>query len=169
MTSPGGVTGAVAPAQFRALMSGFPTGVGIVTAFGRGGRVRGMTCSAICGVSIDPPTLLVCLRNGSPTLDAVLASGAFAVNLLHEWGRAAAELFSSGDVDRFDRLAWQVGASGPHLVEDAHAIADCQVVRDEPVGSHTVLFGQVVTVSEPTGPDRPLLYGRRRYAAWPAG
>ena len=167
MTSGPGLVGAVEAADFRALMSGFPTGVGIVTTFGVAGQVHGMTCSSICSVSVDPPTLLICLRDGSPTLAAMLSSETFAVNLLHEDGKPAAELFASGDPDRFDQLTWRTGISGPHLIDAAHAIADCRLVRHERIGSHIVLFGEVVNVSEPAGSSRPLLYGRRRYATWP--
>jgi flavin reductase (DIM6/NTAB) family NADH-FMN oxidoreductase RutF len=40
-----------------------------------------MTCSSVSCVSLEPPTLLVCLRQGSPTLKATLGAETFAVNL----------------------------------------------------------------------------------------
>src|SRR6266540_7393763 len=63
----------VPAADFQALMASFPSGVAIVTATGSDGKPYGMTCSSLCSVALTPPTLLVCMRNGSPTLDAVLA------------------------------------------------------------------------------------------------
>jgi flavin reductase (DIM6/NTAB) family NADH-FMN oxidoreductase RutF len=51
-----------------------------------------MTCSSVTSVTLLPPTLLVCLRVGSGTLEAVSAHGGFAVNLLHEEARHAAEV-----------------------------------------------------------------------------
>ena len=164
-------TAAMASMDFRSFMAGFPTGVGIVTTTDpAGGRPWGMTCSSLCSVSVDPPTLLVCLRRGSPTLDAVLRRLAFAVNLLHERGRRAAELFASGDPDRFGRVRWSTpsGCGGPHLVDDAHAVADCRVLRHDTIGDHTVVFGEVYQVQQqPVPHSLPLLYGRRQYASWP--
>src|SRR4051794_37918083 len=109
-------------ADFRALMSAFPSGVTIVTAQGSDAQPCGMTCSSMCSVAVSPPTLLICLRDTSPTLDAVLGGAAFTVNLLHDKARLAAELFASGAPDRFDRIPWHRdgAAGGPHLTEHAH-------------------------------------------------
>lgn len=161
--------------RFRELMAAFPTGVGVITAFRADGRPIGMTCSSICSVSLEPPTLLVALRNESPTLAAVVASSVFSLNFLHEGAREVAKLFASGDADRFDQVDWRDDGTcgGPHLVRAAHATADCRAVRHEVVGDHTVVYGEVVATKAGPGdgqPDtnRPLLYGRRRYATWPA-
>jgi flavin reductase (DIM6/NTAB) family NADH-FMN oxidoreductase RutF len=162
----GGAPEAVEPAEFRSLMADFPTGVAVVTAIGAGGRPWGMTCSSVCSVSLHPPTLLICLRQGSVTLAALLDHAAFAVNFLHDRARGVAELFASGAADRFDRVTWAARAAGPGLPEAAHAVADCRVVTTESVGDHIVVFGEVFGVEQTAG-DRPLLYGRRRYAAFP--
>ncbi|CCH30557.1 flavin reductase family protein [Actinosynnema sp. NPDC047251] len=156
-------------AEFRTLMSHFPTGVAIITTTAPDGEPRGMTVSSVCSVTLSPPTLLVCLRNGSPTLEAVLGSGTFAVNFLHGDARPVAELFASGAPDRFDLVPWRqpAGAAGPHLVQDAHAVADCRVSRTEPVGDHTVVFGETFQVVREPG-HLPLLYGLREYQVWQA-
>ena len=163
-------TATVGSPEFRSFMSTFPTGVGIVTTLDSGDdRPWGMTCSSICSVSVGPPILLVCLRQGSPTLAALLLRSTFAVNLLHEQARPVAELFASGDPDRFDRVAWKApaGSGGPHLYCDAHAVAYCRVLRHDSIGDHTVVFGEVYEVGLTEGEVSPLLYGRRRYATWP--
>lgn len=158
------------PVDMRPLMASFPTGVAIVAAVAPDGVPWGMTMTSLCSVTLDPPTLLICLRTGSPTLDAVLDSGAFSVNLLHDRARRTAELFASGAADRFDRVPWTVadGAGGPHLVDAAHTVADCRVVDRSVVGTHTVIFGNVTRLSALRSQE-PLLYGLRRYAAWPEG
>ncbi|MFF4077785.1 flavin reductase family protein [Streptomyces sp. NPDC001777] len=152
----------------RAMMRGFPTGVAVVTAVDLDGTPWGMTCSSVCSVALEPPTLLVCLRAASPTLAAVLARGELAVNLLHEEARATAELFASGDPGRFGRVRWRrdAGAAGPHLWEEAHAVADCRAGMTQPVGDHVALFAEVVRVTRQED-CRPLLYGLRAYGRWP--
>ncbi|MEV5976638.1 flavin reductase family protein [Streptomyces sp. NPDC052114] len=155
-------------ADIRPLMAGFPTGVSIVTSTTGEGRPWGMTCSSLCSVSLEPPVLLVCLNNASLTLEAVRASGTFAVNLLHVHGRSTAELFASGAPDRFDRVAWRggEGTAGPHLYGAAHSVADCSVISDQTVGDHAVIMGKVSAVTS-LCPPKPLLYGLRRFSTWP--
>lgn len=157
------------PADFRMLMSGFPAGVAVVTTIEPGGSPLGMTCSSVCSVSLSPPTLLVCLRNESPTLAMISRQGRFVVNLLQDTARTTAELFASGAADRFERVDWRVDAdsAGPHLAADAHSIADCSVSGVQRIGDHTVVLGEVTRVNCRTS-RRPLLYGLRRYHAWPA-
>ncbi len=157
--------------RFRSLMSLFPTGVAVVTAMDQHGRPWGMTCSSVCSVTVTPPILLVCLREASPTLDAVLRLGTFTVNLLHDRARPVAELFASGTPDRFDRVRWcsELFFGGPHLLDDAHAIADCQVTQTVRVGDHVVVFGEVFRVErQAPAKAKPLLYGLRRYSSWPS-
>ena len=158
---------ATAATDFRAVMALFPTGVCVVTTLDSAGLPRGMTCSSVCSVSLDPPTLLVCLRSASPTLAALLGQMCFAVNMLHHGAQPTAELFASGEQGRFGRIRWKAGPRGvPHLVEDAHAVAVCEVAATHQVGDHTVVYGEVRHVTQRHG-HRPLLYGLRRYTAWP--
>jgi len=150
----------------RRLMVGFPTGVSVVTAQAPDGTPWGMTCTSLCSVAPDPPSLLVCLRRGSPTLDAVLESSSLAVNLLHRNARSTAELFASGAPDRFERIPWVAAPDGgPHLVDAAHTIADCSVSAGHAVGDHVVVLAELVRVTSLRTPA-PLLYGMRRYGTW---
>ncbi|MEU0743775.1 flavin reductase family protein [Streptomyces sp. NPDC006134] len=149
-------------------MSGFPTGVSVVSATGPQGVPRGMTCSSVCSVSVEPPVLLVCLRDESPTLDTVLRSGSFAVNLLHAGARECAQLFASGNPHRFKLVPWECDslAAGPHLVADAHTVADCEVVLTQRMGDHVTVYGEVRRVTG-RAEREPLLYGLRRFHSWP--
>jgi flavin reductase (NADH) len=161
------VGGHVDVGAYRAVMSAFPTGVAVVTTIDGDGCPRGLTCSSLASVTLSPPTLLVCVRHGSTTLDAMLACGRFAVNLLHTRGQHAAELFSSPRPDRFTQLAWRPTnrLAMPWLTGAAFAVAECLVSGTYAVGDHTVAFGEVVGTAHQDG--APLLYGLRRYSAWP--
>ncbi|MGW4891927.1 flavin reductase family protein [Kitasatospora sp. NPDC004240] len=154
--------------DFRSLMSSFPAGVAVVTSTGRDGSPRGVTCTSLSSVALDPPTLLVCLKTGGSTLEAVRGRGWFAVNLLNARARATAEVFSSPVADRFADVRWSPTAAArlPWLYEDALAVAECAVTRLEAVGDHTVVLGEVTGVR--LRPDVPLLYGLRRFAVWPS-
>lgn len=151
------------PAEYRGLMSAFPSGVVVLTTQSSDGTPCGMTCSALSSVTATPPTLLVCLRSNGLTLAAVRRHGAFAVNLLHERGREAADIFASPVPDRFERVRWlPAQRSGlPWLVDDAFALAECVVTGGLSIGDHTVVLGEVMAVTQ--RPDVPLTYGLRRY------
>ena len=151
--------------EYCELMSAFPTGVAIVTALDAAGRPCGMTCSSLTSVTLAPPTLLVCLRIGSRTLNAVSECGAFAVNLLHAKAHRAAELFSRPAQDRFAQIRWTCSGSGlPWLCDDAFALAECRLTRRFDVGDHMVVFGEVSHIAHTA--DTPLLHGMRRFASW---
>ncbi|HEX6355324.1 flavin reductase family protein [Actinophytocola sp.] len=157
----------VTPAALKQFMNGYFTGVTIVTSVDGAGRPHGLTCNSLVSVTLDPPTLLVCLDRGSGTLTAVRERGAFAVNLLSEQARAAAEVFASPDPDRFAAVAWQPSPHGklPQLTDDAFAFAECMVTDLHAVGDHVVVFGRVLDVAGE--PRNPLLYGMRTFTGPP--
>jgi flavin reductase (DIM6/NTAB) family NADH-FMN oxidoreductase RutF len=151
--------------RYRDLMTGFPSGVAVVTAIDAAGDPQGMTCTSLASVTLVPPTLLVSLRHGSATLSAVEARRAFAVNLLGCGAREVAALFAAPVPDRFGRVRWEPSPQGlPWLVDEALGRADCVTVGGVDVGDHQVVFGEVVRVSLRGG--NPLLYGMRRFGAW---
>ncbi|WP_424211358.1 flavin reductase family protein [Streptomyces sp. BI20] len=159
--------GGPGPVDLRPFMAAFPTGVSVVTTVDTEARPHGLTCSSVASVALAPPTLMVGIRTASPTLAVLLAQGRFTLNLLHEGARAVSDLFASGDPDRFDHVDWRLplGAGGPHLIESAHAFADCAVERALRIGDHTAVFARVSRVTVREDPA-PLLYGLRRYGAW---
>ncbi|AZM91693.1 flavin reductase family protein [Streptomyces sp. W1SF4] len=156
-----------AEADIRPLMSAFPSGVSVITTIGADSEPRGMTCSSLASVALSPPTVVLCLRTASPTVQAVLETGHVAVNLLHENARPVSDLFASGAPDRFERVEWRLplGAGGPHLAGSSHAIADGEVTQAVEFGDHTAVFVRISRVSLHDG-EEPLLYGKRRYARW---
>lgn len=150
----------------RELMSAFPTGVSVVTTLDTDGLPRGLTCSSLASVTLNPPTLLVCVHAGSSTLEALRARGWFAVNLLHARAQGVAQLFSSPVPDRFSRIAWIPSRISdlPLLADDAFAFAECRVTRVMNVADHAVVLGEVAEIARTL--DAPLLYGMRRFTAW---
>lgn len=164
LAAPGG---SALDAPYRTFMSGFPTGVAVVTTVDGAGRPRGLTCTSLASVTVRPPHLLVCIDTRSGTLTGLERHGMFAVNLLHADGQPAAVAFASGDPDRFARVRWRPTDDYglPWLVDAAAAVAQCAVTDVRRVGDHAVVLGAVRDVRFVD--DRaPLLYGQRRYAAW---
>lgn len=161
---------------FREVMSAFPAPVSVVTAVDAEGQPRGLTCSAVASLSLDPPTVLVCVNQGNHSLEAIRGSGGFVINLLRQGRDEVSAVFASPSPDKFAGVTWRPSpASGlPWLHSDALAFVDCRLVGELAVGSHAVLIG-LARASRSAGPNGAsaedsgaLLYWRRAYGRWTA-
>ena len=150
---------------FRNAMRRFASTVSIVTV--RNGAERhGTTATAVTSVSMDPPSMLVCVNRESRLHGHLEAGERFCVNLLHVDNLEASRLFASplSSADRFACGDWQTDAASVPYLADAQANVFC--IKDKAVeyGSHTIFIGRVVDVR--TREDvAPLLYQNGCYAA----
>lgn len=164
----------VTPEAFRTVLSHLAAGVVIVTTRDAGGEPHGMTATAVCSVSLEPPLVMVCLGHEAATHTAVEQSGIFALNLLSASGEALARHFATQSLEKFAELSVQAGETGAPVFEDALAHCDCSVVRSVPAGDHTIFIGRVISaeVGEDAEGDHsrgPLLYYRGRYGVIDGG
>jgi 3-hydroxy-9,10-secoandrosta-1,3,5(10)-triene-9,17-dione monooxygenase reductase component len=140
-------------------MSGFPTGVTIVTTRADG-RVSGTAVNAFSAVSMSPSILLVCLKSDSRTLAAIRQAGVFAVNILADHQADLVSRFASKDEeDRFRDVSHASGVTGSPLLDRAVAAFDCEVHAIVDGGDHDVLLGRVLDVRM-DAERSPLLYHR---------
>ena len=156
---------ALSPALFRDIMACFPTGVTIVTAHEAGDRPRGLTLSAFCPVSLDPPLVLVCIDKTSNTLPTLQAAGGFTVNFLAAGRQHLAVLYASKMEEKFEGIAWRAASvpeGGPILHEDSAAYAVCVTERAVEAGDHWVFIGQVRD-GDVIADRVPLVYHRRGF------
>jgi flavin reductase len=136
--------------SFRDAMARLGAAVNVVTTDGIAGR-HGLTASAVCSVTDDPPTLLVCINRASPGNAIIRKNGALCVNVL---GGNHAELsarFACGDVSMADRFgnteAWIALETGSPALIDAPVALDCRIVDVNEVGTHSVFFCEVVDLN----------------------
>jgi flavin reductase (DIM6/NTAB) family NADH-FMN oxidoreductase RutF len=156
----------IEPRRFREVMSTFPSGVVVLTAFGDDGRPRGLTVSAFCAVSIEPALALVCVDKSSNTLPAVHHTGGFTANILAAGRAQLARRMATKLTDKFEGLAWRRPESklgGPILEEDAAAYAVCALRDTIEAGDHWVLIG-LVTEGDHREGAAPMVFSRRTYA-----
>lgn len=150
-------------ALFRCLMGSLMSGVSIVTTVGAQGRPFGMTCSAVCSLSPDPPLLLACISAPSATLDAMQASGRFVVNVLDAESNDISHWFASRTPDKFSKVSWQFSElTGMPILDATVARAECTVHKALDAGDHIIVIGRIV--GGEARPDRfPLGYWRGSY------
>lgn len=132
--------------HFVAAMRRAATGVTVVTTDGRAGRF-GVTVSAMCSVSVEPPSVLACMHGASPVVEAIRRNGCFCVNLLQGAQSLIADCFA-GRIERLrdDRFAcadWSRLATGAPALVDALASFDCWLTNEVAFGSHRILLGTV--------------------------
>jgi len=161
--------------EFRAAMSRLAAGVVLVTAHepalapdGPSGEDVGMTATAFVSVSLDPPLVLVSLREGSRMDDLLAEQPVWAVSILAESQRHIAGRFAmKGRIsDRllFEDIPYVRGeVSGAPLVGGALATLECRTEQRVPAGDHTLVIGRVLTAGLPSADGGPLTYFRGRY------
>jgi len=148
--------------QFKAAMSARAAGVAVVTSR-HGDEIHGMTVSDFCGVSLDPPLVLVCADKASHTHALIQRSGVFAANLLGAGQEALSDKFASkqDEFRRFEGLSWATAVTGSPLIPGAVASFDCRVVAAHDAGDHVIYVGRVDAVV--TGEGAPLVYWSGAY------
>jgi len=109
----------VAPEEFRRVLGHFATGVTIVTTRDADGRPTGLTVSAFCSVSLDPPQILVCVDHKSQSYPALRDGGHFAVNFLGDGHEEISRRFATTRLDKFDGVPHRLSGHGVPLIEGA--------------------------------------------------
>ena len=98
-------------------MGHFASGVTIMTTTASG-RMHGMTVSAFASQSLDPLLILVSVERSTEMHKLVMASRAFAINILGEHGEGTARFFADNarlKGPEFVEGAYHLGVSGAPL------------------------------------------------------
>lgn len=137
-------------------MRSVASSVTVVTTDGNEGRY-GATVSAFCSVSADPPTILVCLNEGSRITQHVIANRKLNINVLPQNADHIAQRFAGAHdheiKDRFDNI--------PLNTDDVPSIRgatvlSCEIDQIIPSGSHQIVIGKVKSVAKAN--NHPLTY-----------
>ena len=155
--------GVVERKVYRDAMTRLGAAVNVVTTNGPSGRV-GFTASAVCSVTDDPPTLLVCMNRGSEHNVNFKENGVLCVNTLTAAQQELSPVFGGQtDVDvegRFAGATWGVLSSGSPVLHGAAASFDCRIVQITEVGTHSVFFCEVDAVEAAPGYEGLIYFGR---------
>ncbi len=144
--------------EFKRALRAWASGVTVVTTNSEEHGLQGMTVSAFSSVSADPPLVLVCVNQATSSVQGILQSERFAVNVLSAEQSATSGIFASSKNhdERFAEAAWQEGSTGVPLLEGCIGALECKLVQKVEAGSHWVLIGEVQATHH--GDGAPLLY-----------
>ena len=127
-----------------------------------------MTATAVSAMSMQPPSMLVCVNRSSTFHAAISRADTFAINILNRsqvqismgcGGKARGE-------DRFHSAAWKE-ENGVPVLPDAQARIVCAKQDRFDYGSHTIFVGRVTSVGVHGAVD-PLIYVDGHYTGLPA-
>lgn len=126
----------------------------------------GMTATAFSSVSLDPPLVLVCVKEGAEGAEVIPRNGVFAVNVLSARQDAIAGYFASRDRprgrDAFAEIPHREVATGSPVLGDVSAFLDCWLVATHEAGDHLIFIGEVAALE--VDPERdPLIFHGSRY------
>ena len=154
----------VSGSDFKEGMRHLAASVTVITV-AHNGKKDGLTATATCAVSAEPPQLLVCVNKEAGAHDLIQEEGVFGVNVLARDQEDIAKRFAGIDgADRIDRYSlgvWTKIATGAPILEGALASFDCQVAESMTVGTHSIFIGRIVGIKFRAGP--PLIYGDAQF------
>ena len=150
----------VTPQIFIQGMRQLASGVTLITT-AHEGRRAGLTATAVCSVSAEPPQLLACINRRSETHLVIDQSGVFAINVLASDQQRLAQIFAgAGDIygdSRFDQAGWMELVTGAPVLASCLATFDCRVVEKMAAATHSIFIGKVEAITLEPELD-PLVY-----------
>jgi flavin reductase len=124
-----------------------------------------MSATAISSLSVDPPSLLVCVNKSAASHRALRRGGRFCVNVLRSFHSELSQTFSGkgkGE-DRFCLGNWHQSEDGLPFLSDAQANLFCETDRITDHTTHTIFIARVYAARMQDHVD-PLLYQDGKYA-----
>jgi len=154
-------------AQTKLALRRLASSVAVVTCHDGHSR-HAMTATAVNALSMQPPSMIVCVNRAAAFHAAINNAARFAINILHRnhvdismgcGGKARGE-------ERFEFGAWGEDTGVPVLT-DAQARIVCAKEAKFDYGSHSIFIGRVVSIGM-HGEIDPLIYIDGRYTCLPA-
>lgn len=149
---------------FRSVLGRFASGITILTARDEHGGDHGMTASAFCSLSLEPPLVLFCVDHAASMHELLLTHPTIGISVLSSEQEPHSRRFASDEDDRFDGIAFTRGEHGVVLLDAALAHMECRIVQHYDAGDHTMFIAEIDRAAPQANDSRPLLYYRGGYA-----
>jgi len=124
----------------------------------------GLSATSVTSLSMEPPSLLVCLNRSASLTPMLHQDKPFSVNLLDRRHQNVSNAFGSSSLraERFRDGGWQLSERGVPVMAEAIASIECDVGKLVEYGSHIIVIGEVHHVRIGEGVD-PLIYCNGKY------
>ncbi|MBL8125378.1 MAG: flavin reductase family protein [Pyrinomonadaceae bacterium] len=151
----------VSSEDFRTALSRFASGVTVVTTKDGNGKLHGITVSAFCSVSLDPPLVLICIERSAGSHYAFGESGSFNVNVLASDQANVSEHFATVYDDKFLDTEHVIGENGIPYLPGSIVTLECKLKKPLDGGDHSIFLGEVQNAIVRDGD--PLVYYHGNY------
>jgi flavin reductase (DIM6/NTAB) family NADH-FMN oxidoreductase RutF len=133
------------------------------------GKPMGITATAVSAVSMDPPSLLVCVNQAASVHPWIGDAEHFSVNVLHRDQADVATMFADRKLEAQRFLTgWDNDCVTPPRLRDAQASILCRRIDHHRFGTHSIFIGVVEEVLTRAEVD-PLIYLDGRFLGAPCG
>jgi flavin reductase (DIM6/NTAB) family NADH-FMN oxidoreductase RutF len=153
-------------AEFKRAMRRLASTVTIISTSDVNGNRYGMTATAVNSLTMDPPSLLICVNHSASIHAPLIGRGRFCVNVLTTEHEELVSAFSGrlkGD-ERFSVGQWRNEESGMPYLDGAQCNLFCDIDSVVPFGSHSIVIGRVSAVRVEEG-IRPLIFADGKLGA----
>ncbi|MFD3940336.1 flavin reductase family protein [Streptomyces sp. NPDC058611] len=161
----------VSPAEFRAVLGNFASGVTVITApavevgegDGDGDGPAGFACQSFASLSLDPPLVTFMVARTSTTWPRIARAGVFCVNILGAEQGALCRSFAVSGADKFAGVAHAPApVTGSPQLDAVPAWIDCRIHAVHTGGDHLIVVGRVEAMGA-AGEGDPLLFHKGRF------
>ncbi len=141
------------------------SGVSVLATTGVDAKHYAMTVTSVTSVSDAPASLLVCVNQQARLHQHLLLDREFAIHVLTQSQVAVSVACSSGDQaqTRFDTGQWSFDERVP-MLKDAEASFVCRIRAIHAYGTHSIVVGDIESVSVRGEGVDPLIYHNGGYA-----
>jgi flavin reductase (DIM6/NTAB) family NADH-FMN oxidoreductase RutF len=149
--------------DFRDSLGLFATGIAIATTSDAASRSRvGITINSFASVSMEPPLVLFSISRKLHSFQAFERAPGFTINVLRTDQKDLSAQFARAGEDKWRTVEAVEGAHSGLIIPACLASFDCRLHQRHDGGDHTILVGEVVSL---TSGDRhePLIYFRSNY------
>ena len=140
--------------RFRAAMRRVASTVNVITIC-VDGKPMGITATAMSSLSLDPPSLLVCINRFAAMHRSMEDVTHFCVNVLHREQEAIARMFADREQHALRFVdGWAIDCARPPRLLEAQASVVCRRIDHHRFGTHSIFIGVVedATVREDVDP-----------------
>ena len=129
--------------DYRNALGTFATGVTIITARDRAGRLAGLTVNSFSSVSLDPPLVLWSQSRAAPSLRIFQEAAHFVVNVLAADQEELSRRFARPHEDKFAGVEHAVAECGAPVIAGSAAHFECRNEYRHYGGDHVIFIGHV--------------------------
>lgn len=148
--------------EFKIGMRKYIYSVSVISNMQSNGRKNAITVSSVTSISINPPSIIVCINKKSSIHESLILDSKFCINLVNEQQRDIAEICSDPNRinERFKDIEW-IGDKPP-IMMNALVNIICKVDKIVEYKTHAIVIGLVQKIKN-SEHKNPLMYQEGMY------